>query len=394
MISLKIELQYRGTPNPSIPPLEIVENVALELTPEYIKKNYPQVNGLDITGFNGTIACDNAIIHVRGFEYFTIKAYMNTYPSISFMTVRDCSNFFRLNNLSINRLDTERSNSLIVGCKVEEINVGISTKHEMLSAQQNNPSTKEIKSIVPIDTDIRDCHVKRCRCFVPSKVINVVLSEIERFSIENETDTLRIWQDSKINFVTLQGGCIRSFEVSNSVLSDVYFRSSIDKTILKEATILRPYNCSSLTFSEANLDTWGLIRKSASENHNPELFIHASYEYMKLQKRNRIMTKIMDITSGFGYKPHRTLICASVVWFLFGIVYWLLGGLNLGNQADVSSKFEASLYFSLVTFATLGYGDIIPVNTFTRILAMVEAVIGVSLMSVFVVAIFKRYGSS
>jgi voltage-gated potassium channel len=42
------------------------------------------------------------------------------------------------------------------------------------------------------------------------------------------------------------------------------------------------------------------------------------------------------------------------------------------------------LYFSLVTLATLGYGDILPSSPFTQMLAVLEAVIGQFFMAVLV----------
>jgi voltage-gated potassium channel len=42
------------------------------------------------------------------------------------------------------------------------------------------------------------------------------------------------------------------------------------------------------------------------------------------------------------------------------------------------------LYFSLVTLATLGYGDILPSSPLTQMLAVVEAVIGQFFMAVLV----------
>jgi hypothetical protein len=50
------------------------------------------------------------------------------------------------------------------------------------------------------------------------------------------------------------------------------------------------------------------------------------------------------------------------------------------------------LYFSTITFTTLGYGDLYPSpEGFYRQLAMAEAVAGGCLMALFVVCLAKRY---
>jgi uncharacterized membrane protein len=48
---------------------------------------------------------------------------------------------------------------------------------------------------------------------------------------------------------------------------------------------------------------------------------------------------------------------------------------SFGLRAGVNSDFEL-LYFSFVTIATLGYGDVVPRLPTAQILAMLEAVIG------------------
>jgi hypothetical protein len=51
------------------------------------------------------------------------------------------------------------------------------------------------------------------------------------------------------------------------------------------------------------------------------------------------------------------------------------------------------LYFSLVTLATVGYGDILPHTEFTRMLAMLEAVVGQFYVAVIVAVFVGMYTS-
>lgn len=65
----------------------------------------------------------------------------------------------------------------------------------------------------------------------------------------------------------------------------------------------------------------------------------------------------------------------SLITFLamvIEILAWALLFLNLGSLADL----EQSLYFSSVTFASLGYGDITLSSSF-RLLASLEALVGI-----------------
>ncbi len=72
-----------------------------------------------------------------------------------------------------------------------------------------------------------------------------------------------------------------------------------------------------------------------------------------------------------------------VVWAL---TYWWL------PSVEVLQTFEESVYFSLVTFATLGYGDI-TLQTGPRLLSGIEAMNGILLFgwsTAFFFAIFQR----
>jgi voltage-gated potassium channel Kch len=57
---------------------------------------------------------------------------------------------------------------------------------------------------------------------------------------------------------------------------------------------------------------------------------------------------------------------------------------------DVGGSANA-LYFSFVTLATLGYGDIVPASDLTRRLAVVEAVIGQLYLAVLVARLVGLY---
>lgn len=87
---------------------------------------------------------------------------------------------------------------------------------------------------------------------------------------------------------------------------------------------------------------------------------------------------------GYGEKPIRVLATGILVIFLCTAVYWASGGIA-GTW-----RFTDCLYFSAVTFTTLGYGDFEPA-AHMRWLAGLEAFSGAVLMALFVVALAKKY---
>ena len=63
---------------------------------------------------------------------------------------------------------------------------------------------------------------------------------------------------------------------------------------------------------------------------------------------------------------------------LFSLIYWL-NPFFFGNQLS----FAQSLYFSVITITTLGYGDITPITDPARLLTAAESLIGIILIGLF-----------
>ena len=68
----------------------------------------------------------------------------------------------------------------------------------------------------------------------------------------------------------------------------------------------------------------------------------------------------------------------GIIWaLLYGLVEVLIEGSFSGNLLNVGgSRFWDLIYFSFVTLTTLGYGDILPMNSYARTLAYIEAIAG------------------
>ncbi|WP_440007967.1 pentapeptide repeat-containing protein [Halomicrococcus sp. SG-WS-1] len=102
-------------------------------------------------------------------------------------------------------------------------------------------------------------------------------------------------------------------------------------------------------------------------------------------------------TTAYGSSPYRVIATSLVVVVLCAILYPLTGGIqetaggfaityeveNPGTTPGsfLSLVFFKSLYFSTITFATLGYGDIQPIGEWARVVAGVEALLGHMLLA-------------
>jgi hypothetical protein len=79
---------------------------------------------------------------------------------------------------------------------------------------------------------------------------------------------------------------------------------------------------------------------------------------------------------------------------LFGVVYWALDRAwpsSFGGPSGTPLGLPNAIYFSFVTIATLGYGDVVPVSAPARGLAVVEGVSGQMYLAVLVARLVSLY---
>ena len=91
---------------------------------------------------------------------------------------------------------------------------------------------------------------------------------------------------------------------------------------------------------------------------------------------------------GHGERPGRAFASAVSV-ILLSAVFYTFGGLMKSAALFKPDLFD-SLYFSVVTFTTLGYGDI-TVSGLLRIVVICEAFCGIFIMPLFIVALSRKY---
>jgi len=128
----------------------------------------------------------------------------------------------------------------------------------------------------------------------------------------------------------------------------------------------------------------------------------ASFKEKKMEtailRKNREITYIpvalMGILCGYGEKPQRIISSSFLIIFAYAILYNLL---NLARQSIANEhvlNFGDYIYFSVVTFTTLGYGDIVPrFSTFYRLLAVSEAFLGAFMMGLFIFTLARKYSA-
>ncbi|BCE00828.1 pentapeptide repeat-containing protein [Marinicellulosiphila megalodicopiae] len=147
------------------------------------------------------------------------------------------------------------------------------------------------------------------------------------------------------------------------------------------------------------------IRKEAENQglfETAGYFFHKEMVYRRYQipkyTFSRLVSKTVDVFCGYGEKPMRVVLFSVFFILLCAIGFSFVGvsynGENFQISMDQSIKenikvFFGGIYFSVVTFTTLGYGDITPIGM-VRSLAAFEAFIGSFTSALFVVVFVKK----
>ena len=82
-----------------------------------------------------------------------------------------------------------------------------------------------------------------------------------------------------------------------------------------------------------------------------------------------------------------------VIAVAFSQLYWILNELVVDsfNQKVTPTKSAEFLYFSMITLTSIGYGGIVPVNPFVRIIAALESMTGIFYVAIVVARLVSAY---
>ena len=86
---------------------------------------------------------------------------------------------------------------------------------------------------------------------------------------------------------------------------------------------------------------------------------------------------------GYGERPWRLFLAGLASIFAFGTLQFVLDGIpNAGWWDDI--------YFSGITFLTIGYGDLVPVDGIPRLLSVLEGVFGITVIGMLIASATKK----
>lgn len=217
-----------------------------------------------------------------------------------------------------------------------------------------------------------------------------------------------IFDKDEIESIYFSDCNLKSFSMINSKVYKLEFDDEF-VTKLNENTFFDKFIC-----RDKNKEYYASISKTykniASQfESNRILNISGEYHYLykcsqskTLEGFSKFKSKIFWLTCGYGERPTYALITSLEIVLIFAIIYMFTGisigdrliNYNLTSFSILEKKlilvdFLESLYFSLVTFTTVGYGDIIPIGT-SIILSSIEMILGVTLVGIWTATLARK----
>ena len=133
----------------------------------------------------------------------------------------------------------------------------------------------------------------------------------------------------------------------------------------------------------------GQLKDALHQNKWNALWAYPNYYFQRY---------VFDIVGRFGTDPVRVLMNAILTVFIFGILYYLVS-ITVPDYGQIASTLPTELlsngsflnyvYYSAITFFTIGYGEYFPYGIL-KPLAAFEGFSGVFLMSYFTVAFVRK----
>lgn len=192
----------------------------------------------------------------------------------------------------------------------------------------------------------------------------------------------------------------------NSVrLDNVKLGSHVQQEAVARRAELRGEREKAIDYYEQSEEIYRALRKAADDDGLIKLAGTLAYKELTMQRKQRekfsterIMLKLVDLFCGYGEKPVNVIVFSMGLIMVSAIAFFFLGvdsadgtiQFNLNHSLAKNAKdFGSSVYFSVVTFTTLGYGDIHP-HGWARVVATLEAFIGSFALALYVVVFVKK----
>jgi len=207
---------------------------------------------------------------------------------------------------------------------------------------------------------------------------------------------------------------IRNVSMAESDLSETDFLKAVFSNIkfwhvrLTDAKFITRHSF----IGKAPINETGLLSASEAYRSLKQYFMSqgryddaswASFKEESLQRRHLFKAKkiscipwfVMELLCGYGEKPYRVIVSSLAIISGYCLLYAATGALKMPEDiAGRGFRIWDYLYFSIITYTTVGYGDLSPkLMPFSQMLAASEGFTGVFMMGLFVFTLARKYAA-
>ncbi|HNP34060.1 MAG TPA: pentapeptide repeat-containing protein, partial [Flavobacterium sp.] len=205
------------------------------------------------------------------------------------------------------------------------------------------------------------------------------------------------FKSTRINKAWISSACFNNAFMSEVEMVDTtlskskFIRTNLSKSDLNKSNLSHA-DLTSINLENANLENVNLFDVIFTrEGKYRGIRLQGSYGSARFERfakdqnyleeikssgfRGKILFTLWNIIADCGRTPYRWLLWSSIIIFSFGALYSTYPLINDGNHTPFTPY-----YFSIVTFTTLGFGDVAPINLAGEILVALEVVIGYVMM--------------
>ena len=130
-------------------------------------------------------------------------------------------------------------------------------------------------------------------------------------------------------------------------------------------------------------ESWAYIKEKDMERKS---YFHFKSFYKWL------WTYFLNALFGYGEKPDKVILSALITILIFTFLFMIFGISNTSIGVFTLKNFKDCIIFSFITFGTLRYGDLRPLESWSRIFAGAEAFIGAFLIALLVYTFIRKAG--
>ncbi len=174
----------------------------------------------------------------------------------------------------------------------------------------------------------------------------------------------------------MAGADLRGADLERADLS----QATLDRVDARGASLQRAKGLESATLDGLMVDSktclWGIETSGIRPRYPVLARIIADAQFVEdFRAQHRVWASVWRWTCDYGRSWMRWACWALVIALAFGVLFTLLPGsfeLRAGREPTPFTYF----YFSIVTFTTLGFGDVVPKDLLGEVLLSVEVVLG------------------